>query len=735
MTAPEIKRLFHTRAGRIVIAVQALAPILLATDLFGLGGRYYSGTMSSVLILQPAGLAVIAAIFASVLLTLSEMHRVIKYNMNAIIETAASPIMNAIRRTAAVLCAAAFGTFLSLCVLLPYTWAVMGEVFDFKVFILCWLTVYLGGILVAVLLASGFYMISKSLEASFILIGGMLLLSLAVNSTRNYLMAWAQTSVLTLSDSTGSYLQFDVILYIRLIWLIAAAAVYTLGLACIRRYGKNLIRSFLHSVKKAVLPAIALLLAFGGLVLAGNEPFFDNGPMLKYERYVDEQTGIVVYNTDEDIFFFNPQINRQINISSGTVDVTIDTDRRILNGIARYTIINSSSVKQTAEFGIEPGLDFKEVSANGERIGFEKNKQDNFMESVYHIRLPAEKNIELVIKYEGSPRNRRDYQMRVSGITDKYIFLSKLYPILSGSDKSLTFKVNLPDYFTPFVTHADLTEIPCEKKGIRTYQYKSSYPGWFIAGDYIVDEVKAGGTDILFMYFRGAEPIVQKNGGSERVADIVDFFSDKFGRLNRGSPFIVAELDAAVGGGWAFPNISVMSEGSFAGGAFKAVPGSENREGGVGIGTLVHEIAHQWWGIGVYAAEDGKSPWSSEGLTVYSTYLYMKDRFGEEYAKTHFTDVWKQKSLKMQNAFYLLNLQYANKLPEDDAVNIYEGFSGSTKYELMPYMLLMAQEKAGSEDVFVSKLAEIYDGYRNNELSYDQFLSLIGLTKEDLKLG
>jgi hypothetical protein len=50
-------------------------------------------------------------------------------------------------------------------------------------------------------------------------------------------------------------------------------------------------------------------------------------------------------------------------------------------------------------------------------------------------------------------------------------------------------------------------------------------------------------------------------------------------------------------------------------------------------------------------------------------------------------------------------------------------------------MLLMAQEKAGSEDVFVSKLAEIYDGYRNNELSYDQFLSLIGLTKEDLKLG
>ena len=36
------------------------------------------------------------------------------------------------------------------------------------------------------------------------------------------------------------------------------------------------------------------------------------------------------------------------------------------------------------------------------------------------------------------------------------------------------------------------------------------------------------------------------------------------------------------------------------------------------------------------------SPWSAEGLTVYTTYRIVKELYGEEYAQTHYIDQWKQ---------------------------------------------------------------------------------------------
>lgn len=112
----------------------------------------------------------------------------------------------------------------------------------------------------------------------------------------------------------------------------------------------------------------------------------------------------------------------------------------------------------------------------------------------------------------------------------------------------------------------------------------------------------------------------------------------------------------------------------------------------------------------------------------------MKDRYGEEYAKKSFIDVWEYNSKKMKNAFYLTHLEYADKLSDNDAANIYSGYAMTTQYELMPHLLLKAQELVGGEEEFIAALRSIRNKYRGQQLFYDDFLKEMKLKKEDLTI-
>lgn len=47
--------------------------------------------------------------------------------------------------------------------------------------------------------------------------------------------------------------------------------------------------------------------------------------------------------------------------------------------------------------------------------------------------------------------------------------------------------------------------------------------------------------------------------------------------------------------------------------------------------TIAHEVAHQWWAIGV-GSDSIRAPWVDESLTNYSTITYWEDRYGRERA-------------------------------------------------------------------------------------------------------
>jgi hypothetical protein len=48
--------------------------------------------------------------------------------------------------------------------------------------------------------------------------------------------------------------------------------------------------------------------------------------------------------------------------------------------------------------------------------------------------------------------------------------------------------------------------------------------------------------------------------------------------------------------------------------------------------TIAHEVAHQWWAIGV-GSDSIRAPWVDESLTNYSAMIYFEDRYGREQAQ------------------------------------------------------------------------------------------------------
>lgn len=161
---------------------------------------------------------------------------------------------------------------------------------------------------------------------------------------------------------------------------------------------------------------------------------------------------------------------------------------------------------------------------------------------------------------------------------------------------------------------------------------------------------------------------------------------------------------------------------------------SDFQNSGSGIDVLVHEIAHQWWGLTTIPVSDEASYWSREGITCYSTYRFMAQYFGEQYAKEHFIDKWQEMWKNYKNAFYVQHPEYFSKLSQGDRSTVMASLSNIGNYGIMPLQLLKAENILDGQECFQKKLSELYKAYLGNSITYGDFLSATGLTEEVLNL-
>ena len=719
----ELGRLLQSRLTWLVLLLTAVSP---AAGLF-LYKPADADTMLSLYLANPALAGGVAGGILFGLLTVFELDRAGRSRVDVLLDAAVSPLRMALVRLLALLAGAALATGLTMAVWLPISAGLIGAVFTGTDYVLAYL-LFLGLALPLSILAAGAaYQLTRRADLALVLFAAFAGLSLTVWAD-DWQLCWLNPCVWALSDDFTNFRLFRSVAYVRLTWLAALAGVWGVSYLCVRRYGKGLLGSLARSARRAYRPAIALLLlACSGTAYAA-QPFYDQSN--------PDLTAMELYDLDyaEGVTFLDR-----------TVQVVPDTRAGTVAGRAVYRFQNTSGQEWTLCFGVDPGYDLS-AQANGVAVPAVRTGYEESNMALWELTLPGEEQVELTLEYGGFPRewNISSTAQGDPEISGTYLCLEnqRLAPYLlnvlpQGEGYPTTVEITLPGSMAviPFGPE-EAERVEAHGDGTVTWRYESVSPGGILyAGDYIREDIEAGGITIAFYYGRRHQAVMEDARAAEAVQAVVDYCAGHYGPLSFGAGGTLKLVQSRVrGGGYATEGASLLDEADFT----AANLGDAGKGAGAGE-VMIHELVHQWWGLGnMFDVLEEDSPWSSEGLTVYTTYRIVKELYGEAYAQEHYVDQWRREVEDYYLNFYVRHPEYLEKLPEEERLTISNSLSQVRRYCEMPLKLLKAEALVGGEEAMDQILYGLFNreiDYTYPYLTYQDFLDACGLTEEDLDLG
>ena len=719
----ELGRLLRSRLTWLVMLLTVLGPVV--------GLYLYQSavsTMNSLYLANPAIAGGIAGGILFGLLAILELDRACRSRVDVLVDAVVSPLTAALTRLSALLTTAVLTTTLTMLVWLPISAGLIGAVFDMVDYVLAYLLFMGLALPLGVLAAASAYQFTRRADLSLVVFAAFCGLSLTVWA-ENWQLCWLNPCVWALSDDFSNFRIYRSVAYMRLTWLAGLAGVWTLSYLCIRQYGKGALGALARSIRRAYRPVIAVtLLACSGTAYAA-QPMVDNSN--------PDQTAMT--------FFEIPYLDGVI-CTGRSAQVFPDVSAGTVRGKASYSFENSSGQEQKVALGVTPGYTISNVRANGETVPFSVGDYQEFNEVLLEVTLPAEAQIELTMEYGGFPRedqNLSDSQGSTE-ISGTYLQLEnaalspRLLNVLPDENYYPTeMEITLPNAMTAIPFGSSRAEVVAEHEdGTKTWRWEDIGTGGILyAGDYVREDIQAGGMTIELYYGRKHQDIMTQANAADAVRDVVEYCAAHYGTLSFGSGETLKLIQSRIaGGGYAAGGASLLDESDFtAANLNRAEKGSGDSE------VMIHELVHQWWGLGnMFDIPEPDSPWSAEGLTVYTTYRIVKELYGEEYARTHYIDQWQQEVDDYYLNFYVRHPEYLEMLPEAERLRISNSLSGMRQYSEMPLKLLKAEQLVGGEDAMDQILYDLF----NREidpmypyLTYDEFLSACGLTEEDLNLG
>ena len=720
----ELRRLLQSRLTWLMVALTVLSPVLGLV----LYKPATSTTMLSMYLANPAIAGGVAGAILFGLLTIFELDRACRSRVDVLVDAVVSPLTAALTRLSALLTTAVLTTTLTMLVWLPISAGLIGAVFDMVDYVLAYLLFMGLALPLGVLAAASAYQFTRRADLSIVLLIVFCALSLTVWAAE-WQLCWLNPCVWALSDDFSNFRIYRSVAYMRLTWLAGLAGVWTLSYLCIRQYGKGALGSLARSIRRAYRPVIAVtLLACSGTAYAA-QPMVDNSN--------PDQTAMT--------FFEIPYLDGVI-CTGRSAQVFPDVSAGTVRSKASYSFENSSGQEQKVALGVTPGYTISNVRANGETVPFSVGDYQEFNEVLLEVTLPAEAQIELTMEYGGFPRedqNLSDSQGSTE-ISGTYLQLEnaalspRLLNVLPDENYYPTeMEITLPNAMTAIPFGSSRAEVVAEHEdGTKTWRWEDIGTGGILyAGDYVREDIQAGGMTIELYYGRKHQDIMTQANAADAVRDVVEYCAAHYGTLSFGSGETLKLIQSRIaGGGYAAGGASLLDESDFtAANLNRAEKGSGDSE------VMIHELVHQWWGLGnMFDIPEPDSPWSAEGLTVYTTYRIVKELYGEEYARTHYIDQWQQEVDDYYLNFYVRHPEYLEMLPEAERLRISNSLSGMRQYSEMPLKLLKAEQLVGGEDAMDQILYDLF----NREidpmypyLTYDEFLSACGLTEEDLNLG
>ncbi|MBV9863775.1 MAG: hypothetical protein JO316_00345 [Abitibacteriaceae bacterium] len=134
--------------------------------------------------------------------------------------------------------------------------------------------------------------------------------------------------------------------------------------------------------------------------------------------------------------------------------------------------------------------------------------------------------------------------------------------------------------------------------------------------------------------------------------------------------------------------------------------------------TIAHEVAHQWWAIGV-GSDSQRAPFVDESLANYSSMLYFEDRYGPEVAQ-------KMMDLHLRTTYSMGRMMGGGDAPANLRTSAYKN---NIQYGAVVYgkgaLYYDALRHAVGDGVFFASLQEYYARYRDRLAGPRSLLTII----------
>lgn len=588
---------------------------------------------------------------------------------------------------------------------------------EFPVYVYTYSVILFIPILLSILMSSGLFMISDSLDISILSMGA--LYSIGTFSS-NYLLLWVKPPIPVFSDFAGIQPAGKLILYNRLAWVYISISILLVGLLCRRRYSLDFFKSLKINIRCTFIPVLlAVSILCLGFVI-DKEPY-----MNRYNRLLTEEEEITL---GIELNKINPQ-------------VTFYPEKGKMRAKVSYEFDNKAK-GDYIKFSTNEGLKINEVKVNSKVTGFKRKNESN----IIYINIPKSDNILIEISYEGSIKY--DGAMGYAGyICKDSIYLLECSNWIFRPLTETSPMIESTGYFKApkelcIVTPGKLTDV-IEEEEYRKWQYALKSPSIDLAvfaGKYTKKELISGSTSIEFYYSPRHEKYIEHRDMEGYIKNIMNYYSKHFGEYSLDKyPLKIVETSVYKPGGHSSINVVTFAEYMLNREIIKRPLIQESSsEKDIDrflendftlhhdIEIIAHEIAHQWWGSGVDAINE--TPWSNEGLANYSAYKYIESEFGENAAKTIYF-LWEDSVNRVSNSYYIKHPENIEKLNKTYRMGIEMENEHMQLYHKMPLQLIKG-EMYLKEKQFLNNLSKIYTNHLFEKLNYDDFLKEMHLTKE-----
>lgn len=656
----------------------------------------------------------IVGVFLYVILTILILSRDKRKSSIEIIDSTINYFKLTILRVISITLIALITVLTGLTIVLGVQGFIFNIPVEFPVYIYTYSVILFIPILLSILMTSGLYLITDSIDMSILSMG--VLYSIGIFSS-NYLLQWIKPSIPVFSDFAGIDPAGKLILYNKLVWIYISISIFLTGVLCRRRYSLNLFKSFKISMKSTFIPGLLMISILCSAFISVREPY-----MNKYDR------SLTVLGESEEII-------SGIELSKINPEVHFYPEKEEMKVKVSYEFTNKSKVDYI-KFSTNEGLKITKVTVNKRSAQYKRRDGSN----IIYLNIPKADNIQIKFFYEGSIKY--DASMGYAG----YISSDSIY-LLENSNWIFTpltetkQMIESTGYFVApkdlcLVTPGKLIDV-IEEKDYKKWSYTLKSPSTDLgvfAGIYNKKELRVDNTTVEFYYSPRHENYINQRNIEKYLKNIIHFYNKNFGEyFTNGFPLKIVETSVYKPGGHSSINIVTFAEYIL------------NREvklstkvNGINlldesdftflhdIEIIAHEIAHQWWGTGVDAT--GDIPWSNEGLANYSAYKYIENEFGKDIPKT-ISSLWKDNVNRVSNSYYSKHPKDLKKLNSAYRNTIQMRNDHMQLYHKMPLFLIKGEKHLG-EEVFLNNLSEIYSNYTLKKLSYDVFLKEMNLTKE-----